>query len=67
MRESLQRHYAEKSICYGCGPANEQGFRIESFVEGDIVVADYLPKAYHAAFPNVLSGGGNWNAIRLSL
>jgi acyl-coenzyme A thioesterase PaaI-like protein len=57
MRESLQQQYAAKSICYGCGPANAQGFKIESFVEGDIVVADYVPKPHHAAFPNVLNGG----------
>ncbi len=57
MRESLQKKYAEKSICYGCGPANEHGFKIESFVDGDKVVADYMPEAYHSAFPNVLNGG----------
>lgn len=57
MRESLQKRYAKQSICYGCGPANAHGFQIESFVEDDRVVADYLPKPYHAAFPNVLSGG----------
>ena len=27
---SLQRRYAPTSRCFGCGPANEQGLRIES-------------------------------------
>ncbi len=55
--KSLQDQYAAKSICYGCGPANENGFQIKSFVEGDKVVAHWMPKDYHNAFPNVLNGG----------
>lgn len=55
--KSLQDQYAPKSICYGCGPANEKGFQIKSFVEGDQVVAHWMPKDYHNAFPNVLNGG----------
>jgi len=57
MKKSLQQEYAPKSICYGCGPANENGFHINSFVEGDEVVAHFKPKPYHNAFPNVLNGG----------
>ncbi len=56
-RQSLQDQYAAKSICFGCGPANSHGFQIKSFVEGDQVVAQYLPKPYHHAFPGVLNGG----------
>lgn len=53
----LQEKYAAKSICYGCGPANAQGLQIQSFVEGDEVIAHFTPKAHHNAFPNVLNGG----------
>ena len=36
--KSLQDTYAPTSICFGCGPANEKGLRIKSFVDGDTVV-----------------------------
>lgn len=55
--KSLQDQHAPKSICYGCGPANENGFQIKSFVEDDKVIAHWTPKDYHNAFPNVLNGG----------
>lgn len=55
--KSLQDEFSPKSICYGCGPANAQGFQIKSFVEGDKVVAHWMPKDHHHAFPNVLNGG----------
>lgn len=54
---SLQQRYASKSICYGCGPANPQGFQIQSIVSGDKVIAHWQAKPYHHAFPNVLNGG----------
>jgi len=54
---SLQERYAPDSICYGCGPANAQGFRIRSFAEGDVLVADWQPQAHHHAFPGMLNGG----------
>lgn len=54
---SLQQQFASKSICYGCGPANPNGLRIESVVDGDRVIAHFLPKPHHHAFPNVLNGG----------
>jgi acyl-coenzyme A thioesterase PaaI-like protein len=54
---SLQDHWAPKSICFGCGPANDKGLRIKSFVEGDEVVADFTPEPYHHAFPGMLNGG----------
>lgn len=57
MSEALQDKYAPKSMCFGCGPANDKGLRIKSRVEGDEVVADFLPEAHHLAFPGVLNGG----------
>lgn len=56
--KSLQEEYAPKSICFGCGPANDKGLRIRSFPETDgSLVAHFTPLPEHAAFPNVLNGG----------
>ncbi len=55
--QSLQEHYAPKSTCFGCGPANPKGLRIRSFAEGDELVAVWTPEAHHEAFPGVLNGG----------
>ena len=69
--ESLQDRYAPATTCFGCGPANEHGLRIKSFVDGDEVIADWTPEAHHAAFQGVLNGGiigalldchANWTA-----
>lgn len=69
--KSLQETYAPKSICFGCGPANREGLRIRSVVEGDTVVAEWTPSSFHEAFPGMLSGGivgtlldchSNWTA-----
>ena len=54
---SLQRQFAKKSICYGCGPANEEGLQLESYVENDHIVAHYQPQPHPHAFPGVLNGG----------
>ena len=70
-QESLQERYAPASVCFGCGPANQEGLRIRSVVEGDLVVARWTPRPYHHAFGEVLSGGvistvldchSNWTA-----
>jgi acyl-coenzyme A thioesterase PaaI-like protein len=54
---SLQDTYAPQNRCFGCGPSNEKGLRIKSFVEGDEVVARWRPEAHHLAFEGVLNGG----------
>ncbi len=54
---SLQETYAPRSVCFGCGPANEQGLRIRSFVVGDACVCEFTPLPHHHAFPGVLNGG----------
>lgn len=68
---SLQDTFAPRNRCFGCGPANEKGLRIKSFVEGDEVVAEFTPEAHHEAFPGVMNGGiigalldchSNWTA-----
>ena len=54
---SLQDRLAPQSVCFGCGPANESGLHIKSFVRGDEVVCDYEPLPHQNAFPGVLCGG----------
>jgi acyl-coenzyme A thioesterase PaaI-like protein len=57
MEQSLQEKYAPHNSCFGCGPANEKGLRIRSFVVGDEVVAEWMPEKHHQAFPGALNGG----------
>ncbi len=68
----LQQQYAPHGICFGCGPANAQGLRIDSHAKDGELVADWTPQAHHQAFPGVLNGGiigtlldchSNWAAI----
>jgi acyl-coenzyme A thioesterase PaaI-like protein len=75
---SLQLRFSPDSRCFGCGPANGQGLRIESReadgTDGELI-ADWQPLPHHAAFDDVLNGGiigtlldchSNWTAaIRL--
>jgi acyl-coenzyme A thioesterase PaaI-like protein len=69
--KSLQETYAPQNACFGCGPSNEKGLRIRSFVSGDEVVADWMPQKHHEAFEGMLNGGiigalldchSNWTA-----
>lgn len=55
--QSLQDRYAPENRCFGCGPANDRGLRIKSFVEGHEVVCRWHPAPHHLAFENVLNGG----------
>lgn len=55
--KSLQELFAPDSACFGCGPANAKGLRIRSVVEGDEVVATWVPDKHHEAFPGMLNGG----------
>ena len=57
MTRSLQDTYAPNNRCFGCGPANEQGLRIKSRAEGDVVVADFTPEPHHQAFDGMVNGG----------
>lgn len=68
---SLQERYAPNNACFGCGPANDQGLRIRSMPQGDVVVAEWTAQPHHQAFPGVLNGGiigslldchSNWTA-----
>lgn len=53
----LQERYAPHNACFGCGPANDKGLRIRSFVRGDEVVAEWRAEKHHEAFEGMLSGG----------
>src|ERR1051326_1632203 len=57
--QSLQERYAPRNACFGCGPANEKGLRIRSFVgeDGEEVVCDWKPEPHHEAYPGMLNGG----------
>jgi acyl-coenzyme A thioesterase PaaI-like protein len=57
MMQSLQDHYAPNNACFGCGPKNQKGLRIKSYVQGDEVVCTWTPEPHHEAFPGVLNGG----------
>ncbi|HUF16975.1 MAG TPA: PaaI family thioesterase, partial [Thermoanaerobaculia bacterium] len=68
---SLQDTFAPQNRCFGCGPSNEKGLRIKSFVEGEEVVAEWRPEEFHQAFDGILNGGicgalldchSNWTA-----
>ena len=68
---SVQEEHAPSSICFGCGPANENGLRIRSFRRGDGLEMEFFPKEEHQAFPGMINGGiigtlldchGNWTA-----
>jgi acyl-coenzyme A thioesterase PaaI-like protein len=71
MPEALQDLYAPSNRCFGCGPKNEKGLRIKSIVDGDQVIADWMPESHHEAFTGMLNGGiigalldchSNWTA-----
>jgi acyl-coenzyme A thioesterase PaaI-like protein len=68
---SLQDRYAPANRCFGCGPANERGLRMKSYVEGEEVVAEWTPERHHEAFDGAVNGGvigtlfdchSNWTA-----
>lgn len=68
----LQERYAPENCCFGCGPANEKGLRLRSFVgSGQDLVCEWQPLEHHRAFGNILNGGiigtlldchSNWTA-----
>ncbi|PWT91561.1 MAG: PaaI family thioesterase [Blastocatellia bacterium] len=55
--KSLQETYAPNMACFGCGPANEKGLHVRSFVNGNEVVAEWKASPEYEAFPGMLNGG----------
>ena len=71
MEVGVQRQYAPSSICFGCGPANEKGLRIDSHRCENGLELYFTPSDEHQAFPGMINGGiigslmdchGNWAA-----
>lgn len=69
---AAQDRYAPNGICFGCGPANEDGLQIkshweedegeakkdvESVHDGKVFVMRFAPEEHHQAFPGVINGG----------
>lgn len=57
--KAIQDYYSpEFAHCFGCGPANAEGLRLKSHVEGDETVARFVPSAaYTGGFPGHVYGG----------
>lgn len=55
--KSLQDQFAPNLICFGCGPANENGLQIKSFVKDEKVLATFTPKPHHQSFEGMMNGG----------
>ena len=69
--EGVQRQFAPSSICFGCGPANEKGLKINSTRTEDGLELWFTTSDEHQAFPGMVNGGiigtlldchGNWAA-----
>lgn len=70
---SLQERFAPKGRCFGCGPANELGLRIQSHEADDgSVIAAWQARPEHEAFDGFVNGGvlgtlidchSNWTAV----
>ena len=70
---SLQMRFAPEGRCFGCGPANELGLRIQSYEADDgSVIADWQSRPEHEAFDGFINGGvlgtlidchSNWTAV----
>ncbi len=65
-RAALQDRFSPEGSYFGCGPKNDKGLRIKSFVEKrtteggveeTVVVARFSPEPHHVAFPGMLNGG----------
>lgn len=54
---SIQDIAWPEGICFGCGPKNDKGLKIRSYMEGGRVVARWTPDEHHQAFPGILNGG----------
>jgi len=67
----VQRKFAPNSICFGCGPSNEKGLKIDSFRFQEGLRTEFKTNLEHQAFPGIINGGiigtlldchGNWTA-----
>jgi len=49
--------YGAEQNCFGCGPHNEHGMRLQFFVEGDEVVTELQPRDGWEGPPGIVHGG----------
>lgn len=55
---SIQERLLPGTTCFGCGPANDRGLRLESFTGDDgVVTAQFLPWPEHDNGLGFLNGG----------
>ena len=55
--KSLQDQFAPNLVCFGCGPANQKGLQIKSFVKGERVFAEFETQDHHQAYQGMINGG----------
>jgi acyl-coenzyme A thioesterase PaaI-like protein len=53
----IQESLYPETTCFGCGHANPDGFRLRSYAEGDVTVADFTPRPEHDNGFGFLNGG----------
>jgi acyl-coenzyme A thioesterase PaaI-like protein len=56
-RVSVQESLYPELTCFGCGHANPDGFHLRSYVDGDVVVADFTPAPEHDNGFGFVNGG----------
>lgn len=56
-RVSVQEALYPELTCFGCGHANPDGFHLRSYVEGDVVVAEFTPGPEHDNGFGFVNGG----------
>lgn len=57
MADRVRLENADDNTCFGCGPDNPMGLRLEFFREGDRVVTDAQPTKWWAGMPGVVNPG----------
>lgn len=54
---SIQESLFPDLTCFGCGPANTEGFHLRSYQHGDLTVAMFTPRPEHDNGFGFLDGG----------
>jgi acyl-coenzyme A thioesterase PaaI-like protein len=54
---SIQESLFPDLTCFGCGPANPEGFHLRSYRQGDRTVATFTPRPEHDNGFGFLNGG----------
>ena len=54
---SLQEVWFPDGLCFGCGPANQQGLGLRSFASGETVVAEWHSAEVYRSGIAVVAGG----------